>query len=67
VIQDPADEDLPVDFNQLMTANQKVSYGKLALALAKSPGKVGALLRLRKQSQAATGRLAEVLARITAA
>jgi cell pole-organizing protein PopZ len=67
VIQDPADEDLPVDFNQLMTANQKVSYGKLALALAKSPGKVGALLRLRKQSQAATGSLAEVLARITAA
>ena len=67
VIQDPADEDLPVDFNLLMTANQKVSYGKLALALAKSPGKAGALLRLRKQSQAATGRLAEVLARITAA
>jgi adenosylhomocysteine nucleosidase len=67
VIQDTAEEDLPLDFNQLMTSEQKVSYGKLALALAKSPGTVGALLRLQKQSQAAAGRLAEVLARITAA
>ena len=44
-----------------------MSYGKLALALAKSPGKVGALLRLQKQAQAAAEKLAEVLARITAA
>ena len=67
VILDTANEDLPLDFNQLMTANQKMSYGKLALALAKSPGKVGALLRLQKAAEAAAEKLAEVLGRITGA
>jgi nucleoside phosphorylase len=67
VILDMADENLLLDFNQLMTADQKMSYGKLAVALAKSPGKVGALLRLQKQARAAAGNLAEVLARVTAA
>jgi adenosylhomocysteine nucleosidase len=66
-ILDTANEDLPLDFNQLMTANQEMSYGKLALALAKAPGKAGALVRLQKQSGAAAGRLAEILGRITAA
>lgn len=67
VILDTANDDLPLDFNQLMTTNQKLSYGKLALALAKSPGKVGALLRMQKEAEAAAGKLAEVLGRITAA
>ena len=67
VILDTAQEDLPLDFNQLMTPRQKISYGKLALALARSPGKVAALLRVQKQAQAAAGKLAEVLVRILAA
>ncbi|MCX6914380.1 MAG: hypothetical protein NT167_15210 [Verrucomicrobia bacterium] len=66
-ILDTAEEDLPLDFNQLMTPKQEMSYAKLALVLVKSPGKVGALLRLQKHTQAAARRLAEVLARITAA
>jgi adenosylhomocysteine nucleosidase len=67
VILDPVHEDLPLDFNQLMTAEQKMSYGKLALALAKSPGKAGQLLRLQKHARTAAARLAEVLAKVTAA
>jgi adenosylhomocysteine nucleosidase len=67
VILDAADEDLPLDFSRLMTADEKMSYGKLALALAKSLGKVGALVRLQKEARAAAEKLAEVLARITEA
>jgi adenosylhomocysteine nucleosidase len=64
VVLDTAHEDLPLDFNQLMTPRQKISYGKLALVLAKSPGKVGALLRMQQQARAAAAKLAEVLVRI---
>src|SRR5881296_1197804 len=37
VILDTAGEDLPLDFNQLMTADQRMDYPKLAVALVKSP------------------------------
>jgi hypothetical protein len=67
VILDTADEDLPLDFNQLMTPDRKMSYGKLAVALAKSPGKVGALLRLQRQSQSAAEKLGQVLAGLLSA
>ena len=50
-----------------MTAWPEMDNGKLALALLKSPGKIGALLRLQQQAQTAAGTLAAVLARITAA
>jgi len=62
VILDTANEDLPLDFNALMTTGQQMSYSKLAVALMKSPGKVGALRRLRQTSEAAAGKLAQVLA-----
>jgi hypothetical protein len=61
VVLDTAEEDLPLDFNALMTAEQQMSYGKLTAALARSPGKIPALLRLQKQSQAAAEKLAKVL------
>ena len=64
VILDAAQEDLPLDFDHLMTADQQMSYGKLALTLMKSPGKVGALLRLRRQTNAAAENLGQVLARL---
>jgi nucleoside phosphorylase len=67
VILDTANEDLPLDFNQLMTADHKLSYTKIGLALAKSPTKVGGLLRLQKLTRAAAGNLAEVLALVTVA
>jgi len=61
VILDTAVEDLPLDFNQLMTADQKLSAWRLAAALIKSPTKIQALVRLQKQSKAAARRLGEVL------
>ena len=67
VILDTAQEDLPLDFNQFLTPEQKMDYGKLALALLKSPGKVAALLQLRQQSLAAAEQLGRALLRITVA
>jgi nucleoside phosphorylase len=67
VILDAANEDLPLDFNRVITVRQKLSLGKLTLALAKAPGKIGALLRFQKQAEAAARELAGVLDRITAA
>ena len=61
VILDTASEDLPLDFNFLMTADQEMDYRKLAFSLAKSPSKIAALLRLQKQSKAAAESLASVL------
>jgi nucleoside phosphorylase len=64
VISDAANEDLPFDFNRLMGADQNFNYGKLSLALMKSPGKIKALLKLQKQTAAAAENLAQVLAKV---
>jgi adenosylhomocysteine nucleosidase len=64
VVLDTASEDLPLDFNFLMTADQQMDYRKLAFSLAKSPSKIAALLRLQKQSKAAASKLASVLLKI---
>lgn len=62
-ISDVANEDLPLDFNQLSKPDLNLDYGKLVWAIAKSPGKIGALLRLQKQTRLAAERLAAVVAR----
>lgn len=64
VISDTAQEDLPLDFNQLSNSDQSLNFGKLAVAIMKSPGKIPALLRLQKQTSLAAKRLAEVLIRV---
>src|SRR5579859_1693959 len=61
VILDTANEDLPLDFNQLMTEEQKLSPVRLAWTLVKSPGKISALLRLQRESAEAARALAAVL------
>ena len=64
VISDTAGEDLPLDFNRLAKPDLNIHYGKLALAIAKSPGKIPALLKLRRQTRFAAEQLARVLARV---
>ena len=65
VISDTASEDLPLDFNALSKPDKNLDFGKLFLAIAKSPGKIGALMKLQKKTKFAAERLAEVLAKIT--
>jgi hypothetical protein len=64
VISDTANEDLPLDFNALAKPDMSLDYGKLAWAIAKSPGKIGALRRLQQNCQSAANQLAAVLAKI---
>ena len=64
VISDTASEDLPLDFNALAKPDKSLDYGKLAWTMAKSPGKIGALLKLRKQTRFAAEQLADVLGKI---
>ena len=64
VILDTAREDLPLDFNVLLRADQSLDMGKLLLALLKSPGRIGGLLRLQRRSADAARRLAQVLTAI---
>jgi len=67
VILDTANEDLPLDFNALMTPDMKMDFWKLFWTIAKSPGKIPALMRLGKQSSAAAEKLAAILAEIVKA
>ena len=64
VVSDTASEDLPLDFNQFSKPDSSLHFGKLALALAKSPGRIPALLRLQKNCRFAATRLADVLVRV---
>ncbi len=65
-ISDTAHENLPLDFNHLSRADWTLDYGKLAWTVARSPGKIPALLRLQKHSRLAAERLAEVLRKVVA-
>jgi nucleoside phosphorylase len=64
VISDTANEDLPLDFNQLSKPDLSLDYGKLLRAIATSPGKIPALLRLQRNCHAAAIKLAGVLTRV---
>ena len=64
VISDTAHEDLPLDFNQLSKPDQSLDFGKLFLAIAKSPGKIPALMQLGKKTKFAAERMAEVLGKV---
>jgi len=64
VILDAAGQDLPMDFNQVMTRDQDISFFKLALALVKAPQKIPRLMRFQREAQAAAETLADFLTRV---
>lgn len=64
VISDTAHEDLPLDFNALAKPDKNLDFGKLALTIAKSPGKIPALMQLQKKTKFAAQQLADVLEQI---
>src|ERR1017187_499161 len=64
VISDTAGEDLPLDFNRLFKPDMSLDYGKLAWAVMKSPGKIGALLKLQKRTRFAAEQLADIVGKI---
>jgi adenosylhomocysteine nucleosidase len=61
VILDTAAEDLPLDFDALMTPDKRLNYLKLAMCLLRAPGKIPQLMKLQKASRVAAASLAEVL------
>ncbi|MBL9168184.1 MAG: hypothetical protein JNN07_10620 [Verrucomicrobiales bacterium] len=63
VVSDAANEDLALDFNQLMTPDYRLSGLKLAGALLRRPGRIPALLRLGKTTASAAESLADLLER----
>ena len=65
-ISDTANDTLPLDFNELSNPDLTLHFGKLAWVIAKSPGKIPALLRLQKNSSQAANRLADVLTKVVA-
>jgi adenosylhomocysteine nucleosidase len=62
VVLDAAQDDLPLDFNRLMTPEREMSPSKLAGAILSSPATIGRLLAFRKQVVAAAQALGVVLA-----
>jgi hypothetical protein len=54
-----------VDFNRFTRADQRLDLGRLVLAVLRSPGLVGPLLRLRHTTHLAAVRLGEVLSAVT--
>jgi adenosylhomocysteine nucleosidase len=61
VISDAAGTDLPLDFNALMTPDYQIHYGRLALQLLWSPGKISQLISFQHATSLAAKNLGLVL------
>jgi nucleoside phosphorylase len=63
-ISDTAAMDLPLDFNKLAKPDLNLDYGKLALAILKSPGRIPGLLALQRNSGQAATALSQTLIQV---
>jgi nucleoside phosphorylase len=63
VISDAADEDLPIDFNRLMTADMRIHFPKLLWTLARQPSTIPKLIRFNKNIQRSALNLAQTISR----
>ena len=62
VISDDAGQDLPLDFNALMTPEDRIHYPKLIWAVLSRPGRIGRLMSFQQQTMEASRRLGAALA-----
>jgi adenosylhomocysteine nucleosidase len=67
VILDEAEEDLPLDFSRMLDENERLLFGKLFMALIRSPGKIPDLIRFGNRSKKAAIALADTLSRMLTA
>ena len=61
VISDSVEQDLPLDFNTLMTSGCEIDYRKVAWALARCPTRLPALLNFQRQTKLAARNLGSTL------
>jgi uridine phosphorylase len=64
VISDASGDDLPLDFNALMTPDLRMDWPRLALAILKNPARIGDLMKFQKQTSAAAAKLASTLVKV---
>jgi purine-nucleoside phosphorylase len=67
VISDTAHQNLPLDFNRLLTPDHRIDFAKLAARLIFSPRKVGELLRFQGQTVTAAQALGAFLEKLLSA
>jgi adenosylhomocysteine nucleosidase len=61
VISDDATQDLPLDFNALMTSEDRINYLKLFGAVLRRPGRIPKLFKFQQQIHGAAQKLGSVL------
>jgi adenosylhomocysteine nucleosidase len=61
VISDAADQDLPLDFNALMTSDDRINFARLGWQVLSHPGRISKLLEFQRQTIMASRRLGECL------
>jgi hypothetical protein len=61
VISDTAHDDLPLDFNALMTSDDRINFWKLTWTLLRQPRKIPKLIEFQKQVMVASRQLGKTL------